>query len=135
MALRRTLLNCSFSPTAYPTCFPLTQFTCNNGRCININWRCDNGKSYLLPSAAVARKARSHSQAPDGEGRDLRLRLGLSAGHWNPEGLAREKRTRQKFHGALRWAEGKVLLTLHHFLPPQGRAACLLAGFKGLRKV
>uniref|UniRef100_A0A8C8C7J0 EGF-like domain-containing protein n=1 Tax=Oncorhynchus tshawytscha TaxID=74940 RepID=A0A8C8C7J0_ONCTS len=27
---------------AYPTCFPLTQFTCNNGRCININWRCDN---------------------------------------------------------------------------------------------
>uniref|UniRef100_A0A8C4HE85 EGF-like domain-containing protein n=1 Tax=Dicentrarchus labrax TaxID=13489 RepID=A0A8C4HE85_DICLA len=28
--------------TAYPTCFPLTQFTCNNGRCININWRCDN---------------------------------------------------------------------------------------------
>lgn len=32
------------SPAAYPTCFPLTQFTCNNGRCININWRCDNGK-------------------------------------------------------------------------------------------
>ncbi|KAF3856478.1 hypothetical protein F7725_017201 [Dissostichus mawsoni] len=27
---------------AYPTCFPLTQFTCNNGRCINVNWRCDN---------------------------------------------------------------------------------------------
>lgn len=49
MALR-TLLNCSFSLTAYPTCFPLTQFTCNNGRCININWRCDNGEPYLLPS-------------------------------------------------------------------------------------
>lgn len=32
------------SSAAYPTCFPLTQFTCNNGRCININWRCDNGK-------------------------------------------------------------------------------------------
>lgn len=29
---------------AYPTCFPLTQFTCANGRCININWRCDNGE-------------------------------------------------------------------------------------------
>lgn len=33
--------------TAYPTCFPLTQFTCNNGRCININWRCDNGKCLI----------------------------------------------------------------------------------------
>uniref|UniRef100_A0A8V5GXQ8 Uncharacterized protein n=1 Tax=Melopsittacus undulatus TaxID=13146 RepID=A0A8V5GXQ8_MELUD len=32
----------SASSAAYPTCFPLTQFTCNNGRCININWRCDN---------------------------------------------------------------------------------------------
>ncbi|KAG9353470.1 hypothetical protein JZ751_018069 [Albula glossodonta] len=29
---------------AYPTCFPLTQFTCSNGRCINVNWRCDNEK-------------------------------------------------------------------------------------------
>lgn len=35
---------------AYPTCFPLTQFTCNNGRCINVNWRCDNG-SWLLRSS------------------------------------------------------------------------------------
>lgn len=34
----------SASSSAYPTCFPLTQFTCNNGRCININWRCDNGE-------------------------------------------------------------------------------------------
>lgn len=33
-----------FVSSAYPTCFPLTQFTCNNGRCININWRCDNGE-------------------------------------------------------------------------------------------
>lgn len=38
----------SASSTAYPTCFPLTQFTCNNGRCININWRCDNGEDPAL---------------------------------------------------------------------------------------
>lgn len=37
--------------TAYPTCFPLTQFTCNNGRCINVNWRCDNGSCLLWSSA------------------------------------------------------------------------------------
>lgn len=37
--------------TAYPTCFPLTQFTCNNGRCINVNWRCDNGWCLLSSSA------------------------------------------------------------------------------------
>ena len=43
----KDLLSWSFSLTAYPTCFPLTQFTCNNGRCININWRCDNGKSLF----------------------------------------------------------------------------------------
>lgn len=40
-----TLLFCSLS-AAYPTCFPLTQFTCANGRCININWRCDNGEYH-----------------------------------------------------------------------------------------
>ena len=37
--------------TAYPTCFPLTQFTCNNGRCININWRCDNGECLFSASS------------------------------------------------------------------------------------
>lgn len=36
--------------TAYPTCFPLTQFTCSNGRCINVNWRCDNGSCLLWSS-------------------------------------------------------------------------------------
>lgn len=40
---------------AYPTCFPLTQFTCANGRCININWRCDNGERHRLrhPSLSI----------------------------------------------------------------------------------
>lgn len=47
---RRRVLTLVLS-TAYPTCFPLTQFTCNNGRCININWRCDNGECLFSSSA------------------------------------------------------------------------------------
>lgn len=42
-----------FVSSAYPTCFPLTQFTCNNGRCININWRCDNGELPTCFSSLV----------------------------------------------------------------------------------
>ncbi|KAK7940020.1 hypothetical protein WMY93_003346 [Mugilogobius chulae] len=30
-----------FGLGAYPTCDPLTQFSCSNGRCINIQWHCD----------------------------------------------------------------------------------------------
>lgn len=29
---------------AFPTCEPLTQFSCSNGRCINVQWRCDSGQ-------------------------------------------------------------------------------------------
>lgn len=61
----RAPLNGSFSLTAYPTCFPLTQFTCNNGRCININWRCDNGK--LLPFAEVPRRGPQVTARPQME--------------------------------------------------------------------
>lgn len=53
-----------FLSTAYPTCFPLTQFTCNNGRCININWRCDNGQclffSLFVPSFSFLCQCDSH---------------------------------------------------------------------------
>jgi hypothetical protein len=73
----RALLSCSFSLTAYPTCFPLTQFTCNNGRCININWRCDNGKSLPPSPALIPVKTQSHSQILDGEGRSFRIKLGF----------------------------------------------------------
>lgn len=49
---------------AYPTCFPLTQFTCDNGRCININWRCDNGENPLLPLILLAPFFSSSLQLP-----------------------------------------------------------------------
>ena len=66
----------SASSTAYPTCFPLTQFTCNNGRCININWRCDNGKDHG-PAAA------EEGTAEDGE---IRCRGASLAGALFPQG-------------------------------------------------
>lgn len=34
--------------SAYPTCEPLTHFSCTNGRCINIKWHCDSGEDILV---------------------------------------------------------------------------------------
>uniref|UniRef100_A0A672YZS6 EGF-like domain-containing protein n=1 Tax=Sphaeramia orbicularis TaxID=375764 RepID=A0A672YZS6_9TELE len=34
---------CQFSEQeAFPTCEPLTQFSCSNGRCISVKWHCDS---------------------------------------------------------------------------------------------
>lgn len=30
--------------SASPTCEPLTQFSCSNGRCVSVKWHCDSGK-------------------------------------------------------------------------------------------
>lgn len=91
--------------------------------------------SFLLLRLLGKPEATARPQMEKGEGRDLRLKLGLSAGHWNPEGLARREEDTPEIPWGTKVGGRKALLTLHHFLPPQGRPACLLAGFKGLRKV
>lgn len=43
---------------AFPTCEPLTQFSCSNGRCISVKWRCDSGKQpfHRLPQSLIISK-------------------------------------------------------------------------------
>lgn len=43
-------LMCTFEQTfsAFPTCEPLTQFSCSNGRCVSVQWHCDSGEGINL---------------------------------------------------------------------------------------
>lgn len=35
--------SCERCVSAFPTCEPLTQFSCSSGRCVSAQWRCDSG--------------------------------------------------------------------------------------------
>lgn len=47
---------CFLSLTAFPTCEPLTQFSCSNGRCISVKWHCDSGKCQQGPLGSLIEK-------------------------------------------------------------------------------
>lgn len=46
--------SCEHSVSAFPTCEPLTQFSCSSGRCISAQWRCDSGDTARLARQTLA---------------------------------------------------------------------------------
>lgn len=130
------------SPAAYPTCFPLTQFTCNNGRCININWRCDNGKGLEGGAGTVRsevgadiRLLSSRAVQGGGVGCAAALRPPVAAAAWGA-GAAWQGAFRRCLQGAKTPRPGKAAKGsapcsgLGRRLCPQ--AALLLHGFISL---
>lgn len=46
--------SCERSVSAFPTCEPLTQFSCSSGRCVSAHWRCDSGEAARLAPQTLA---------------------------------------------------------------------------------